>query len=224
MTEFLRKLGSAGMGLMNLADMTYAYRKGMALMKTEMALRQNVRTIGELVPLNQENTTRGAWLVLTRKSFFVMVNEKTTRVTIYDAWNNIIMDTNGPIEFVITDLKDKTDVGYERIIKSPTAVARLVFKVLNPEDTPDVRHVDPFGNAYSESTIPDIAVKSMYPEPIEPSEMSGREYFTVLASTIISNPPTTSDRERILRGVKLTDGATSAMLDHVKLIANSSLV
>ena len=214
-------MGTAGMDLVNMSDMVYAYRKGITLMKTEMALRQNVKTISSLVQLNEENTKRGAWLVLTKKSFFVTVNEKTTRIIIYDAWNNVLLDRNGPIEFVVTTDKDKTDGGFERFVKSPTVVVRVVFHVLNVEDTPDVYHIDPFGNTYSKSTIPDIAAKSKYPDPIDPTEMSGREYFTVLSATIISNPPSSShfESERILRGVRLTDGATSATLDRVKVIA-----
>lgn len=190
-------------------DMVYAYRKGMPLILTEMGMRQNSDNIGRFVQLQKRQW--GAWLTLSVTNYIVTLPQGCT-IRMYNAWGELQGkgDTNGFVTYFL----QMDGTLYPYTLRSNTAVARVLVDVQYEEDGDNIaiNTTVPLLNPYATATV-ESTYRSIVVEAVDPENLSGREYFSLLSTLVAANP--TKD-ERLMRGLNYSDAAPVAQLERVR--------
>lgn len=208
-----RILGESG----GFDDMVYAYKKGLALMYTEMAMRQNRNDIGRYVRLSTKGSkaTWGAWLTLSVTNYITNIPPNAS-LSLYNAWGELVGTNSGAFTSYLIEVGG---LRYPGTLHSDTAVARVVVEVEHEEDgerislNSTIPLVNPYTIAVNESAYRSAGASI---EPVDPKELSGREYFALLSTLIAANP--TRDA-KLMRGVNYSDAAPNAVLERVRAMA-----
>jgi len=202
-----------------MQDMVYAYKKGIPLVLSEMAMRQNTDDIGRFVRLADTNSasgprpTWGAWLTLSVTSYIINIAPQAV-IRLYNAWGELQAVGTGPNTSYLIRMAEED---MPNTLRSNTAVARVVVDVQNEEDGPRItlNSIIPLVNPYVVATS-ESQYRSIVIEPMDPQDLSGREYFALLNTLVAANP--TKDI-RIMRGLNYSDSAPNSVLDKVRIEA-----
>lgn len=207
-----------GVNLRNFNDAIYAYKALMPLVESEMALRQNLNNIGNLIdiPPKQDNERAlGAWLVLTRVQYTLFLPEGAKAI-LYNAWNKPIWTETEPgTYFLYAGKTTHTTPFVKNIIKSNTAVNRLVVTPRYADDEVVLSPASPLDSPYKDADV-DVPIynKQLAAEDIK--EMGPKAFFEIASTLVVFNP---TDDKRIIRGLKASDGARERFLRLVKTMA-----
>ena len=208
-----RLLGDAD----GVGDMIYAYKRGLSLMRTEMAMRQNREDIGRYVrlPDNGGKPSWGAWLTLSVTTYITNIPPGAV-ARLYNAWGELRGTSSAERTSYLIEVGG---LGYFGALRSDTAAARVVVEVEHEEDGESISLnstiplVTPYVIAVNES---DYRGAGSAIGPADPRDLSGREYFALLNTLVAANP--TRDA-RLKRGLVYSDSAPSAVLERVRALA-----
>lgn len=194
-------------------DMVYAYRKGMQLVLTEMAMRQNKQSVGRFVRLQDTEGSRptwGAWLSPSITSYVINVAPRAN-VRLYNAWGQLMGEGRGPNTSYLIKMGA---VPAPFTLLSNTAIARVLVDAEHEEDGAKItlNSTIPLVNPYTVSTT-EAQLLSYSLEPTDPVDLESRDYFTLLATLVAANP---TDDKRILKGLNFVDSQPSSALELVR--------
>jgi hypothetical protein len=196
----------------NSGDMIYAYKKGMPLILTEMALRQHREDIGKFVRLtnNGSRPTWGTWLALSISKYIINVAPRAI-IKLYNAWGELKATGYGPSSFLV----EIGGVNYPHTLRCDTAVAKVIVETEYEEEGENIsiNITAPLWDPYYLATLESEYKTTVVIEPMDPQYLSGREYFALLNTLVATNP--TKDA-RLMRGLNYSDSAPNAVLEAVK--------